>query len=133
MAAISIQPLVTVPNIVHRWQLKLYGYTWMISIISDLWGIAITALFLGFLLGCPNKVAWKWMCEIGWVRSIPTILVLLETILTLFAIACTCWILYGYQMGIVCVVVEAFFLGTMYKLADILYKARDKVIDKNIK
>lgn len=132
MASLSIQPLVTVPDIAHGWKFKFYGFIWMMSVISDFWGIAVTAVFLGYLLGCPNKVAWNWMCEIGWLRSIPSILVLLDTTLTLVAVAYTCWILYGYQMGIVCTVIELFFVGSSVKLAAILSKAGGNVTRRNM-
>jgi len=102
------------------------------SVISDFGGIAITAVFLGYILGCPNKVVWNWMCEIGWLHSIPSILVLLDATLTLVAIAYTCWILYGYEVGIVCIVVELFFVGTCLKLANILGKVAEKVTHKNM-
>ncbi|KAG0610019.1 hypothetical protein M758_7G032300 [Ceratodon purpureus] len=129
LASISIQPLVTVPAEVHGWRLKLYGLIWMISVVSDFWGIAITALFLGFLLGCPCTTSWYWMCEIGWMRSIPSILVLLDTFMSLAAIAYTCWAVYGFQIGIVSIVVEVFAVITACKVATMLIKAGEKIKD----
>jgi hypothetical protein len=99
----------------------------MISVVSDFWGIAITAVFLGFLLGCPGTTSWYWMCEIGWMRSIPTILVLLDTFMSLAAIAYTCWAVYGYQIGIVSVVVEVFTVATTCTVASMLIKAGEKI------
>ena len=63
------------------------------------------------------------------MRSIPSILVLLDTFISLAAIVYTCWVVYGYQIGIVSVVVEVFVVVTACKVAAMLIAAGEKIKD----
>jgi len=58
------------------------------------------------------------------LRNIPSMFVLLDGSLTLAAIAYTSWILYGYQVGIVGVVLVLCFVVISFKLAIVLSKER---------
>ena len=47
--------------------------------------------------------------------------------MSLPAIAYTCWVVYGYQIGIVSAVVEVFLLVVGYKVATMLIKVAEKI------
>ncbi len=108
LAGVAIQPFVTnAPNI-SGWQLEVYGGLWALALLLDFLGLAITALFLGYLLGNPSHLAWVWACKIGPLIGIPAILVLLDTIWSLIAISFSSWVIYGPRVGIICAVVAVF-------------------------
>jgi hypothetical protein len=108
LAGIAIQPFVTNAPNMSGWQLKVYGGLWTLALLLDFIGLGITALFLGYLLGHPSHLAWVWVCKIGPLIGIPAILVLLATIWSLIAISFSSWVIYGPQVGIICVVVAVF-------------------------
>jgi hypothetical protein len=108
LAGIAIQPFVTnAPNI-SGWQLEVYGGLWGLALLLDFLGLAITAIFLGFLLGSPSHLAWVWACKIGRLIGIPSILVILDTVWSIIAISFSSWVIYGPRVGIICAVVAVF-------------------------
>ncbi len=108
LAGIAIQPFVTnAPNI-SGWQLEVYGGLWGLALLLDFLGLAITTLFLGFLLRNPSHLTWVWACKIGPLIGIPGILVVLDTIWSLIAISFSSWVIYGPRVGIICAVVAVF-------------------------
>jgi hypothetical protein len=108
LAGVAIQPFVTnAPNI-SGWQSEVYGGLWGLALLLEFLGLAITTLFLGYLLGKPSHLAWVWVCKIGPLIGIPAILVLLDTIWSLIAITFSSWVIYGPRVGIICAVVAVF-------------------------
>jgi hypothetical protein len=55
-------------------------------------GLAITALFLDYLLGSPGHLSWVWVCKIGPLIGISVILIVLDTILSVIAIGFISWV-----------------------------------------
>jgi hypothetical protein len=100
LAGVAIQPFVSnAPNI-SGWQLEVYGGLWALALLLDFLALTITALFLGYLLGNPSHLAWVWVCKIGPLIGIPTILVLFDTLWSLIAITFSSWVIYGPGVGI---------------------------------
>jgi hypothetical protein len=105
MAALAIQPLVTNVSLVG-WELNVYGLLWMLTLLGSFIGLVVNAALLGHLLHCPSKLAWIWLCKIGYVIEFPRLFMWISSIMSLFAIGFTTWSLYGTKVGIPCVVVE---------------------------
>ncbi|CAK9861424.1 unnamed protein product [Sphagnum jensenii] len=127
LAGLAIQPFVTnAPNI-SGWQLEVYGGLWALALLLDFLGLAITAIFLGFLLGNPSHLAWIWACKIGPLISIPAILVLLDTIWSVIAISFSSWVIYGPRVGIISAVVAAFVVAATAAISISFRKASNKV------
>ncbi|KAH8945000.1 hypothetical protein BDL97_12G016500 [Sphagnum fallax] len=127
LAGVAIQPFVTnAPNI-SGWQLEVYGGLWALALLLDFLGLAITALFLGYLLGNPSHLAWVWACKIGPLIGIPAILVLLDTIWSLIAISFSSWVIYGPRVGIISAVVAAFVVAALAAISISFRRASNKV------
>jgi len=123
LAGIAILPFVTNVQNMSGWQLEVYGGLWTLALLLDFFGLGITALFLGYLLGNPSHLAWVWVCKIGPLIGIPSILVLLDTIWSLLAISFSSWVIYGPRVGIICAVVAVFIVATGVAIANSFAKA----------
>lgn len=106
LAAVAIQPLIMVQGIGNEEGRAVYGLLWTLALLSDLMGLSITAIFLGYLLSVPGKLTWIWLCKIGVLRRLPTLVLVLDTFVSLFAVGNTVWTLYGPYIGATCIFAE---------------------------
>lgn len=131
LAGVATQPFIT-PQDFQGWKRTWYGILWMLSLLADFFALGTTTLFLGYLLGNPGKLSWIWLCKIGALRGIPAILVLLATFMSLLAIGFTTFILYGWKVGIVCVVFEVIIVAAGTYFAILLSDANNQVIESEL-
>ncbi len=87
LAAVAIQPFITNVPTLSGWQLKAYGGLWASALLLDFIGLAITTIFLAYLLGKPSNLTWVWVCNTGPLIGIPVILLVLDTIWSIIAIS----------------------------------------------
>lgn len=78
----------------------------MLVLLIDLMGLGITAIFLGYLLSVLGKLTWIWLCRIGILRRFPTLILVLDTLMSLVALGYSVWNLYGRTIGVLCLLVE---------------------------
>ena len=78
----------------------------MLLLQADFFALGCTAIFLGYMLANPGTICWKWLCKIGALRGVPAVVVLLASFMSLLAIGFTTFILYGWNAGVVCVVLK---------------------------
>ncbi|KAG0595476.1 hypothetical protein M758_UG169200 [Ceratodon purpureus] len=105
LAALAIQPLVANVSLVG-WRLSVYGLLWMLTLLGSFIGLVVNAALLGHLLHCPHKLAWIWLCKVGYVSEFPRLFMWISSVMSLLAIGYTTWTLYGAKVGIPCVIVE---------------------------
>jgi hypothetical protein len=105
LAALAIQPLVANVSLVG-WKLNVYGLLWMLTLLGSFFGLVVNAALLGHLLHCPHKLAWIWLCKVGYVSELPRVFMWISSVMSLLAIGFTSWSLYGATVGVPCVVVE---------------------------
>lgn len=109
LAALAIQPLVATVTLAG-WRLIVYGLLWMLTLLGSFLGLVVNAALLGHLLHCPHKLAWIWLCKVGYVSEFPRLFMWVSSVTSLLAIGYTSWSIYGATVGVPCVVVELFGL-----------------------
>jgi len=105
LAAVAIQPLISIQGLASP-NFEVFGLLWMLALLCDSMGLFVTAVFLGYLLSVPGKLTWIWLCRIGPLRRLPTLILVLDTLMSLVAIGYTVWALYGPTIGLTCLFVE---------------------------
>ena len=82
-----------------------------VVITSRLLRIRNYIAFSRLLVRDPGKLGWIWLCKTGvLIRGVPAFLLLLATLMILLAIGFSTFILYGWKVGVVHVVVEAIII-----------------------
>ncbi len=104
LARVAIQPFVTNIQTLPGWQVEICEGMWGSALLLCIYflGLAITALFLDYLLGSPGHLSWVWVCKIGPLIGISVILIVLDTILSVIAIGFISWVSQGHLVGMVC-------------------------------
>lgn len=105
LAALAIQPLVATVNL-DGWRKNVYGLLWMLTLLGSFIGLVVNAALLGHLLHCPHKLAWIWLCKVGYVSEFPRLFMWISSVMSLLAIGYSTWTVYGAEVGVPCVVVE---------------------------
>lgn len=131
LAGIATQPFITVPKLKET-ALACYGLLWMLSLITDMFALATTGFFLGYLLANPSKLCWLWLCSIGILRGVPGFLMLLATFMSLVAIGFTTFTLYGQKVGVACIAFEVVVTAASAWFAFILNNTAYKVIESQL-
>ncbi|CAM6101979.1 unnamed protein product [Calypogeia fissa] len=123
LASVAMQPFITNVGNLTGWRLEVYGLLWMLALVFDYMGLAVTTIFLGYLHASPAKLTYMWLCNIGAWIGVPGVLVLLGTLLSIVAIAYTSWVVYGQRLGIICTDIEVFIASFAIAAATYLGKA----------
>jgi hypothetical protein len=105
MAAIAIAPLTSTVSL-EGWRHEVFGLLWLVTLLGSLLGLMVTAIYLGYLLTCPRKLTWIWICKIWPFEGLPILFIWMNSIIGLCAIGFSMWTLYGPSLGILCVVAE---------------------------
>lgn len=67
IARVAIQPFVTNIQTLPGWQVEIWERLWGSALLLCIYflGLAITALFLDYLIGSPGHLSWVQVCIIG--------------------------------------------------------------------
>ncbi len=120
LAAVAIQPFITNVPTLSGWQLKAYGGLWASALLLDFIGLAITTIFLAYLLGKPSNLTWVWVCNVGALIGIPVILLVLDKIWSIIAISFSSWVIYRTLVGTICAVVAVLAVAAGVTISNLL-------------
>ena len=125
MAAIAIAPLTSTVSL-EGWRHEVFGLLWLVTLLGSLLGLMVTAIYLGYLLTCPRKLTWVWICKIWPFEGLPILFIWMNSIIGLFAIGFSMWTLYSPKLGIFCMVAEV--IGVVISICS-MWKPRAALIE----
>ncbi len=102
IARVAIQ-FVTNIQTLPGWQVEIWKGLWGSALLLCIYflGLAITALFLDYLIDSPGHLSWVWVCKICPLIGISVILVVVDTIWSVIAIGFSSWVSQGHLVGLV--------------------------------